>query len=109
MSKKNEQHNGNTIAAQVAFDKQMAMMGQKIARFEEMCERYDDNDVFLRNMTVRFPDMMNSEYMIVIRCETPAGKMVAFQGGATLTEALTGLLNRMGNGSLEFKEDKYAR
>lgn len=108
MSSKENKHKGNTMQEQAAFDRMLWSDGMKLNEWDRQIERYVENDQFIRNMTVKAPDMLKSEWMIIIRMENHEGHFVAFQGGATFREAFIGIYNRLANGSIVWKEDKYA-
>lgn len=77
-------------------------------RFENAAERAWDNDLYLRGMTVRFPDGVRGEYLVVMKADGAQGAQVAFVSSDTLLDAIRKAVASLENGSLKWKEDKYA-
>jgi hypothetical protein len=44
--------------------------------------------------------------LLIVKAETPEGNIIAFHGGEDLASVVIGLVNRLDNGSIKWKEDK---
>lgn len=105
--KKQSEPAGNTIAAQVAFERELMRFAQVFYRSDYLLERLFEGDVWVKRISVTMPNDERSEYMAVCSAVVGGEWMVAFQGGSTMGEALKGLLERMENGSVKWRPDKF--
>lgn len=61
-------------------------------------------------MGIRMPREERGEFLVTIRAlDSEGAPFVAFHGASDLGEALTGLWNRLQNGTLRWKPDEWAR
>lgn len=98
---------GNAVGSHAAYARQMIRQAETLAGVEDMLERLDDEGTFVLGMSIRFPDGDRPEYLAVVRVDGDEGRRVAFHGALTLLETLVGVVDRLKNGSMQFKEDKY--
>lgn len=82
-------------------------IGMSVLNFERRIEQMSDAGVTVRGMAVRLPTEEKPDYLITVRADGENAAMVAFSGGLTLAEVLRGTIERMGNGSLKWREDEY--
>jgi len=99
---------GNTIAAQAAFERELMRFAQIFYRSDTILDRLFENDVIVRRVSVTMPTETKPGYTAVVTAQVNGKAAVAFHGGETLGDAMKGLLERMENGSLTWKEDRYA-
>lgn len=60
--------------------------------------------------TVRGPRSRGDEILVVVRgVDHEGAPVVAFHGAYSLEEALLGLAARLGNGTLKWREDQFAK
>ena len=105
MSKRNQEHDGNAMASAAAFRQQLIRSGELLLRAERIFERCWDEDVFVRNVNIKLDGGGGGNYLAIVKAETPEGKIVAFHDAPTLLELVTGLLARLENKSLKWRED----
>lgn len=73
-------------------------------------ERYARDEEGVKAFRVRGPRWEGDEYMIVCNSVDGDGAVVVgFHTASTLTEVLTGLGNRLRNGTMKWHVDKYAQ
>jgi hypothetical protein len=81
----------------------------KLVRQLLMAERAiteaEERDVFVRDIRLVNKLGLGSGWLAVVRAETDGGKFVAFHGGDTYLEAVSGVIARLRNGSLKWRED----
>ena len=105
---RNTETPGNTLASQRSYEQAMLKVGQLIHRLDAYIDAYAEDEVFVRGLTVRVPQEIGEDVFITVRADVAGKPMVAFHGGATFAESLTGLINRFQNRSLRWKDDQYA-
>lgn len=98
---------GNSMASALAYQKSLIKQAEALWRFDRILGAYLDEDVRLTAMRVIIPTLDGDEFRIVLKAERGGEKYVAFHAGGTLIEALVGLLARLENKTLKFKEDQY--
>lgn len=99
---------GNAVASAAAYQKSLVRQAETLWRFEKVWDDYEQEGVVLTQFRVIMPGIVGGEYRIVLKCEKEGAKFVAFHSASTLIETLVGLVNRLENRSLKFKEDQYA-
>lgn len=104
--KRTEQNSGNSVAAQVQFDKEMYKVGVLLHRADDMFQRLFEEGVDVTRMSVVLPQIDKPDYLCVVTATIDGVKHVAFHGGSTYVEAVTGILNRLMNGSLKWRLDQ---
>lgn len=82
--------------------------GAVLMRAEALFEGLEERGVGMTGITIRFPEEEGGPYFVVARAWTDEGASVAFHDAMTFAEAVAGVVNRAVNGSLKWKEDKYA-
>jgi len=98
---------GNAIESARRYQLQMAQLGEMCWRVERSLERLDNDDCWVRDIRFRAPAGDGGAWQVVVRATKDAQKVVAFGDGATFAEALRGVIARLENGSIQWKEDKY--
>jgi len=66
----------------------------------------EERDCFVRDIRLVNKLALGGGWLAVIRAESSEGKFVAFHGGDTYMETVSGVVARLQNGSLKWKEDK---
>lgn len=99
---------GNSMASEAAYQRTLIRQAEVLLRFETVWQDYFEEDAVLTQVRVIFPGIVGGEYRVVLKAEMQEGKFVAFHNAPTLIEALVGLVNRLENKSLKFREDQYA-
>ena len=104
---KNEQYNGNTIAAQAAFDRELVRVGQVLYRAGDTLERLFEHDVDVTRLSIKMPAIDKPDYMAVVTAVVAGQYVVGFHGAPTFHEALLGVWARLENGSIQWKVDSF--
>jgi len=104
---KNEDVPGNAVESRQAYLRMMMRLAEALARFEVVADRCFGRELVLKGMTVKFPGMERPDYMVVVRAQTPEGNVVAFHNAPSFLEAVSGMVARIENESVQWKEDKY--
>lgn len=108
MPVKYEEVPGSAIGSQLAYQKALIRFAEKINLYEASLEHLFEDDINVTSLSIRHPLDEGEDYLITIRAIAAGEKVVAFHDGASLFEALEGLVNRLRNKSLRWKADKYA-
>lgn len=102
----NDEVPGNAYASAVAVQKQMVRLAETVYRLDERLQDLFENEVDIKQIKFIAPRMDKSGWLAVVTATVDGKDAVAFHGGEDFTEALKGVLDRLGNGSLKWKEDK---
>lgn len=100
---------GNSVGSAVLLAQECARLGEKVMLLEGCLTRLWEDGTYVHSITFRAPRVAGDEYLVVVRGNQDAAAVVAFSSGSTFAESVATLVNRMRNGSLEFKEDRYAK
>src|SRR3989304_2699533 len=104
---RNEYVTGKSGESLQAYLRMMRGVVEALARFEVVADRCFGRELVLKGMTVKFPGMERPDYMVVVRAQTPKGNVVAFHNAPSFLEAVSGMVARIENESVQWKEDKY--
>lgn len=99
---------GNSVASAAEFDRQMQQLGIALMRFEGVADRLYDQETSLLSMSIRLKGDGRADYLIVLRARYEGAAWVSFHSADTLAEAMRGMVARLENGSVKWKEDQYA-
>jgi len=100
---------GNSMGSHAAYLRQMVRVAETLQDFERVSDGLWEEDVYISGISVRFPTDDRPEYLVVVRVDGAGGRLVGFHDAPTFLEALVGVVNRLKNRSMQFKEDKYAQ
>lgn len=109
MSRKGDENAGNALAAQAAFERELFRVAQVWHRVDMLLDRLFENDIVVRRLSVVVPTPDRDGFTAIVTATVSGEPCVAFHGGTTFVEAMTGLLNRLENGSVKWKIDQYGR
>ncbi len=98
---------GNSVGSHAAYVRQMVRNAETLLSLEQIADRLFEQDVEVRGITVRFPEDDRPEYLAVIRVMVAGSKEVGFHSAPTFIEVVVGVVTRLQNGSLKFREDTY--
>lgn len=104
---KNTDVPGSAIGSHAAYARQMIRQAETLLGMEDVLDHLFEEDVQLRSISIRCPEDDRPEYMAVVRVFWHGEKQVAFHNAPTFLETMTGVVNRLKNRSLQFKDDKY--
>lgn len=105
MAKNDER--GNSLANQASYVRELVKSAEQILSFEQTWDRLAAEDFIITHIRIIHPGLADGEYRIVVKASAGSRKLVAFHNGQSLMDALRGVCNRLANGSLQFKDDKY--
>lgn len=71
-------------------------------------KRYEEG-THVVGLTVKLPREIGDDFLIVVRAQKEEARVVAFHGAPTFAEAVVGMLTRLQQDTLKWKEDEYAR
>ncbi len=104
--KKRGEH--SAYARQLAYQDEMYKIGCLVVDYDRHIGEYFDADILVTGMSIRHPMDEGQDYLVTLRAVVSGDAKVAFHAGATFQEVLVGLINRMKNRSLKWKDDGYA-
>jgi len=107
VTKKNEQYNGNTLAAQAAFDREMVRVAAVLHRLDGIADDTYREERLLTRLSLSFPSLSREGYLAMVTSETPEGKWIAFNADPSPVTALVGLILRIENKTVKWKEDQW--
>jgi hypothetical protein len=107
MTKKQTEH-GSAYLRQRAFDLECIKLGLKVRDYDHQIERMFEDDILVQGLSIRHPQDEGEDYLVTVRMIRAGEWFVAFHAAGSFHELLEGLVNRMRNKSLKWKEDKYA-
>ena len=100
---------GNSVAEAAAFTKALATEMALVHKFALTCDSWDEDEVDIVSIRIRFPEGEGSDFLMVVRAFVEGQPMVGFSGGATFKEALWSGMERLVRGSMRWKEDMHAK
>lgn len=105
---KEQKEFGSARASAIAYQTQMMRLGEVLSSFEKRHEGFGDDEGFIKAIRFVPASPVRAENLLVITAFWDGADVVAFQRGFSLAECLQGFINRLGNGSIKWKEDEYA-
>lgn len=107
MVAKHKEH-GSALLRQRAYDLEFIRLGQKVRDYDHILERLFDSDIIVKGMSIRHPLDVGEGYLVVLRVVEAGTDKVGFHSAPTFAEVIEGLINRLKNRTLKFKDDEYA-
>lgn len=98
---------GNARESALQVQRFLMKQSETLVSMERIADRYYEAEMNLTSIRIRFPRSEGDGYLGVVSAEGPAGKVVAFHDATEFLETLVGLIRRLDNGSVKWKEDKY--
>lgn len=99
--------NGNSIASQAAYVRELVKSSEVLLRFEETWDHLAADDFLITHIRIIHPGITSGEYKVVVKATIGDKKVVAFHNGRSLLDVLQGMCNRLENNTLQFREDQY--
>jgi hypothetical protein len=107
MSKYKEEVDGNVLQTGINIQNTMLRLARPIfitsGRYEEEQGLYPG----IKLIKFRAPNLPGGTWLGIITANIEGEACVAFHEGDTFVESVKGLLHRLNNGSLKWKEDNY--
>jgi hypothetical protein len=88
------------------FERVKEKSGFALMRLGSICERSRDLDISITEIRIKLDGSVYDNVLLIVKAETPEGNIIAFHGGEDLASVVIGLVNRLDNGSIKWKEDK---
>lgn len=88
-----------------AVERQMIRLATTIYGMERTIETWDDDDVFFRSLMIKDKRDADGGWLAIIKADGPNGGLVGFHGADTFAECVRGVVERMINKSIKFRED----
>lgn len=99
---------GDARASAIAIQRALLKISEQLARAEDIYERLDENDLSIDSMSLRLPQYVSGDYLVTVRARKEGVAVVGFHGADSMAEVLRGVMARLENGSMQWKDDKYA-
>ncbi len=98
---------GNSVGSHAAYVRQLVSQAETLLGFERTLEQMFEDEMYVRGISIRFPEDDRPEYLAVVRVDGADGKQVAFHSAPTIMELIVGVAKRMSNKSMKYREDEY--
>lgn len=98
---------GNAIATNVAVQRIYIQAGQSIAWLDLSVEANSESSVQLLGVSVRIAEHPGGEHLFVLKGRYQGERVVSFHQDSSLLSGITGVGNRIRNGSLKWRPDEY--
>jgi hypothetical protein len=105
MSNRGKSGDGKYETGRDAVERQMIRLATTIYGMERTIETWDEEDVFFTSLTIRDKRMEGGGWLAIVKARGSSGNLVAFHGGDSFAECVRGVVERMINKSLKFRED----
>lgn len=79
---------------------------QKVDGVDRLVQRMDEADIVIRGIRFKPPDGEGMSWLAIVTADGALGDVVGFHDAPTFREVLIGLVNRLENGSVKWKENK---
>lgn len=108
MSEQQEKRKRHTPSHSRSLMEQIADQAARAVRFENHWRRDYEDDLVYRGFSIKLPDVVGADVLVVVRAWLNGAPVVAFVSGGSLWEALAATFAKIENRSLKWKEDEYA-
>ncbi len=89
-----------------AASRLLEKMGKRLEQLDRWVDDPPDSETFIVEVRFKVGGKYGEGVLAIIKVDGGQGKQIAFHGADSLGEALVGLVSRLENGSLKWKEDK---
>lgn len=100
-------HGGLDESRQIT--KEALRVWEALFRLTHMEERLARQDIVLGSITLRPPSVDGGDWMSVCRVSLDGVAHVGFVSGSDVAAVFQSLINMLENGSMKWREDKYAK
>jgi len=87
----------------------LVSMAELFNSFEDVAEKMQDDNIMLHSVRVKLPEYGEEDYLVCIKAYEEGRAVVAFHGASSFSDVLMGVVQRMRNRSLKWKDDRYAK
>lgn len=102
-----EQHAGNALASQAAFTKEMVRVAAVLHRLDGIAQDNYEEGRLITGIRLSFPTPMRDGYLAVMTSEVDGERFVAFNNDPSPVTALIGIILKLENKSIKWKEDQW--
>lgn len=99
---------GSSVLSAANYERVLIRQAESMYQYEPVLDGLFEEDIIIRSFSVRHPQDVGDDYLLTVRATVGGAKMVAFHGGETLIEVVTGLTQRLKNRTIQWKVDSYA-
>lgn len=100
---------GNVVASAALVERTLSRDGLALHKGDEALRGMFDEGMQVKAIRFRSSGHPEGEWLAVVTMETENGGVVGFHSGVTLVDCITGVLRKLTNRSLKWKEDDYAK
>jgi len=92
-------------ASRRAAARMMTKLGLKLEQLDRWIEDPPDGETFITELRFKMGGGWDGGILAIVKTDGGEGKRIGFHVGDTLADALVGMVNRLENGSIKWKED----
>lgn len=108
MTARNSDVPGNTVQSQRAFEEQQLKYGIGLTLFDHICSSSWRGEVEVTGFSVRPPQSIGGEWLVVARGIDGEGTpVVAFHSALGVGEAVAGMSGRIQHGNIKWRVDGF--
>lgn len=93
-------------ASKRAAARLLSKLGTRLEQLDRFIQEVPDDDTHITEVRFKVRYSTVGDVLGVVKADTSKGKQIAFHSDDTVSEALVGIVNRLNNGTLVWKEDK---
>lgn len=93
-------------ASRKAAKNLLMKLGARLEQLDRWVAETPDDAHYITEVRFKVRYGTVGDVLAMVKATGPAGKEIAFHSDDTITEALSGLVSRLANGSLKWREDK---
>lgn len=98
---------GNSVQSALQQERWLLKLGQSWVRFVDSCERLAGHGIEVDGLSIKYDFSCGGEILVVLRGLGTEGYVVAFHSTADPYGLWTSLVNRIDNGSLQWRKDEF--
>lgn len=98
---------GDARGSQLNYERALVRQAEALHEWERLASRdYEDDQIYV-GLSIRIPHNEGEDYLLTLRCFRAGEKFVAFHAAPTMVEALVGMVNRVRNKSMRWRDDQF--
>ncbi len=92
-------------ASRRAAARLLTAIGSSLERLDRFIVEVPDDEHHIRSITIkmRFDDV--GDILLMVKADSGSGPKIAFQAAESVAACITGIVNRLDNGSVKWRED----
>lgn len=108
-SHRNNEVPGNVLATAAMTERLLSKAGLALYQAANSMDRLHEEEIHITAIRFKPRGLEAGEWLAVVTAEMDGSAVVAFHSGDGFVTTVTGICNRIMNGSLKWKEDEYAK